>query len=78
MSWFLSYWKDDLLAKQLGDMHENETPNAPDYERLEFLYICNNHNSERTRKLLLTKKKSAIIMITDFMVETVGIEPMTS
>ena len=33
MSWFLSYWKDDLLAKQLGDMHENETPNAPDYER---------------------------------------------
>lgn len=33
MSWFLSYWKDDLLAKQLGDMHEDETPNAPDYER---------------------------------------------
>ena len=33
MSWFLSYWKDDLLAKQLGDMHEDETPNASDYER---------------------------------------------
>ena len=33
MSWFLSYWKDDLTAKQLGDMHEDETPNAPAYER---------------------------------------------
>ena len=33
MSWFLSYWKDDLTSKQLGDMHEDETPNAPAYER---------------------------------------------
>ena len=33
MSWFLSYWKDDITAKNLGDMHEDETPNAPAYER---------------------------------------------
>lgn len=33
LSWFLSYWKDDLTAKQLGDMHEDETPNAPLNER---------------------------------------------
>ena len=33
MSWFLSYFVNDIKSKELGDMHENETPNAPAYER---------------------------------------------
>ena len=33
LSWFLSYYINDSEAKRLGDMHENETPNAPLYER---------------------------------------------
>ena len=33
MSWFLSYWGNDIKSKELGDMHENETPNAPYGER---------------------------------------------
>ena len=33
MSWVLSYFANDLKSKELGDMHENETPNAPLYER---------------------------------------------
>ena len=34
MSWLLSYkYGGDFISKQLGDMHENETPNAPTYER---------------------------------------------
>ena len=33
MSWFLSYWGNDIKSKELGDMHEDETPNAPWYER---------------------------------------------
>ena len=33
MSWFLSYWGNDIKSKELGDMHEDETPNAPAYER---------------------------------------------
>ena len=33
MSWFLSYWGNDIKSKELGDMHEDETPNAPTYER---------------------------------------------
>jgi len=33
MSWFLSYWWSDKTSKNLGDMHEDETPNAPYGER---------------------------------------------
>lgn len=33
MSWWLSYWLNDKISKNLGDMHEDETPNAPAYER---------------------------------------------
>ena len=33
MSWFLSYWGNDIKSKELGDMHEDETPSAPAYER---------------------------------------------
>ena len=33
MSWYLSYADGDFISKYLGDMHENETPNAPLGER---------------------------------------------
>lgn len=33
LSWYLSYYLGDEEAKRLGDMHEDETPNAPLYER---------------------------------------------
>ena len=33
LSWYLSYYHGDEEAKRLGDMHEDETPNAPFYER---------------------------------------------
>lgn len=33
LSWYLSYYGSDEDAKKLGDMHEDETPNAPWYER---------------------------------------------
>lgn len=33
MSWFLSFWGSDIKSKELGDMHEDETPDAPAYER---------------------------------------------
>ena len=33
LSWYLSYYHGDDEAKRLGDMHEDETPNAPWYER---------------------------------------------
>ena len=33
LSWYLSYYHGDEEAKRLGDMHEDETPNAPLYER---------------------------------------------
>ena len=33
MSWLLSWYAGDEKAKQLGNMHEDETPNAPWYER---------------------------------------------
>ena len=33
MSWFLAYWGNDKISKELGDMHEDETPKAPSYER---------------------------------------------
>lgn len=33
MQWILDYYFDSETAKNLGDMHENETPNAPAGER---------------------------------------------
>ena len=33
MSWFLAWHGNDKKSKELGDMHEDETPNAPWYER---------------------------------------------
>lgn len=33
MSWFLAWYVSDKKSKELGDMHEDETPNAPAYER---------------------------------------------
>lgn len=33
MAWHLSWYYGDKKSKELGDMHENETPNAPWYER---------------------------------------------
>ena len=33
MSWFLAWHAGDKKAKELGDMHEDETPNAPAGER---------------------------------------------
>ena len=33
LSWYLSYKYGDEIAKYFGDMHEDETPNAPAYER---------------------------------------------
>ena len=33
MSWFLAWYANDKKSKELGDMHEDETPNAPMYER---------------------------------------------
>ena len=33
LSWFLSWFIDDETSKKLGDMHEDETPDAPEYER---------------------------------------------
>ncbi len=33
MSWFLSWYQGDKVSKKLGDLHEKETPNAPDSER---------------------------------------------
>lgn len=33
LSWYLSYYHGDDEAKRLGNMHEDETPNAPWYER---------------------------------------------
>ena len=33
LSWHLAWYYGDKKAKELGDMHENETPNAPFYER---------------------------------------------
>ena len=33
MSWLLSWYAGEEKSKQLGDMHEDETPNAPWYER---------------------------------------------
>ena len=33
MSWHLAWYYGDKKAKELGDMHENETPNAPIGER---------------------------------------------
>ena len=33
MSWLLSYkYGGDFISEQFGNMHENETPNAPAYE----------------------------------------------
>ena len=33
LSWLLAWCIDDETSKKLGDMHEDETPNAPEYER---------------------------------------------
>lgn len=33
MQWDLAYHHGEKIAKNLGDMHENETPNAPAGER---------------------------------------------
>ncbi len=33
MQWKLSWERGDIYAKKLGDMHEDETPNAPEGER---------------------------------------------
>ncbi len=33
MQWVLDYYFDSETAKNLGDMHENETPNSPAGER---------------------------------------------
>ena len=33
MSWFLAWHASDKKSKELGDMHEDETPNALMYER---------------------------------------------
>ena len=33
MTWHLSWYYGDQKAKELGDMHENETPNAPHGEK---------------------------------------------
>ena len=33
LSWLLSWYQGDKKSKELGDMHEDETPNAPAYER---------------------------------------------
>ena len=33
MQWFLGFYLNDSKAKEFGDMHENETPNAPLGER---------------------------------------------
>lgn len=33
MQWKLSWERGDIIAKQLGNMHENETPDAPQGER---------------------------------------------
>ena len=33
MQWFLSWYAGEKKARELGDMHENETPNAPSGER---------------------------------------------
>ena len=41
MAWHLAWYYGDNKAKELGDMHEDETPNAPNYER--NMDLWNNH-----------------------------------
>ena len=40
LCWLLSWYQGDKKSKELGDMHEDETPNAPAYERNGFMEQC--------------------------------------
>ena len=53
MQWFLGFYFNDDIAKKLGDMHENETPNAPIGERNMDLW-----NNEIGREIALKMRKN--------------------
>lgn len=53
MSWHLSWYYGEDKAKELGDIHENETPNAPNYERNMDLW-----NNEIGREIAYEMKKN--------------------
>ena len=65
MAWHLAWYYGDKRAKELGDMHEDETPNAPAYERNMDLW-----NNEIGREIAYEMKNklgdSADILGTDW------------
>ncbi len=58
MQWFLGFFFNDSIAKEYGDMHENETPNAPSGERNMDLW---NNAIGREIALDMRKKYTSVI-----------------